>query len=67
MVSCDINEQDVDYARALNAKVPNLEYRVEDALNLSFEDNTFDLVISVEVIERVVNLPNGWSRKSNAC
>ncbi|MCO6492116.1 MAG: methyltransferase domain-containing protein [Phaeodactylibacter sp.] len=53
LVSCDINEQDVGYARALNAKVPNLEYRVEDALNLSFEDNTFDLVISVEVIEHV--------------
>ena len=53
LVSCDINEQDVDYARRLNAEVPNLEYRVEDALNLSFKDNTFDLVVSVEVIEHV--------------
>ncbi|MCB0587983.1 MAG: methyltransferase domain-containing protein [Phaeodactylibacter sp.] len=53
LVSCDINEQDINYARELNAGVPNLEYRVEDALNLSFEDNTFDLVISVEVIEHV--------------
>ncbi|MCB0542446.1 MAG: class I SAM-dependent methyltransferase, partial [Saprospiraceae bacterium] len=40
LVSCDINEQDINYARELNAGVPNLEYRVEDALNLSFEDNT---------------------------
>ena len=53
LVSCDINEQDIDYARTLNAAVPNLEYRVEDALNLSFDDNTFDLLISVEVIEHV--------------
>ncbi|MCB9349358.1 MAG: methyltransferase domain-containing protein [Lewinellaceae bacterium] len=53
LMSCDINEQDIHYARALNAAVPNLEYQVEDALNLSFADNTFDLVISVEVIEHV--------------
>lgn len=53
LISCDINEQDINYARALNAAVPSLEYRVEDALNLSFEDNTFDLLVSVEVIEHV--------------
>jgi len=53
LVSCDINEQDISYARALNQGVPKLEYRVEDALNLSFEDNAFDLVISVDVIEHV--------------
>ncbi len=53
LVSCDINEQDISYARALNQGVPKLEYRGEDALNLSFEDNTFDLVISVDVIEHV--------------
>ena len=55
LVSCDINEQDVEYAKALNAGVPNLEYRVENALDLSFESNTFDLIISVEVIEHVGN------------
>ena len=53
LVACDINEQDIQYARALNQEVPNLEYRVEDALNLSFPDNTFDLLLSVDVIEHV--------------
>ena len=53
LMACDINEADVAYARALNAGVPGLEYAVEDALNLSFPDNTFDLLTSVDVIEHV--------------
>ncbi len=53
LVSCDINEQDVAFAKALNAEVANLEYRVENALELSFADNSFDLLVSVEVIEHV--------------
>ncbi|MDZ4704230.1 MAG: methyltransferase domain-containing protein [Saprospiraceae bacterium] len=53
LVSCDINEQDVNYAKALNHEVPNVEYRVENALNLTFPDNTFDLLLSMEVIEHV--------------
>jgi SAM-dependent methyltransferase len=53
LVACDINEADIAYAKQLNAEVDNLEYRVEDALNLSFPDNTFDLITSVDVIEHV--------------
>ncbi|MCG8326526.1 MAG: class I SAM-dependent methyltransferase [Chitinophagales bacterium] len=53
LTSCDINEADIAYAKQLNAGVKNLDYQVEDALNLSFEDNTFDLIISVDVIEHV--------------
>jgi 2-polyprenyl-3-methyl-5-hydroxy-6-metoxy-1,4-benzoquinol methylase len=53
LTACDINEQDVAFAKALNTNVPNLEYRVENALELSFADNSFDLVVSVEVIEHV--------------
>ena len=53
LTACDINEEDVAYARALNSGLPKLEYAVEDALNLSFPDNTFDLITSVDVIEHV--------------
>lgn len=53
LIGCDINAQDIAFAEKLNAEVPNLEYRVENALELSFEDESFDLVISVEVIEHV--------------
>jgi ubiquinone/menaquinone biosynthesis C-methylase UbiE len=53
LTSCDINEEDIAYARQLNAGNPKVTYRVEDALNLSFADNTFDLVVSVDVIEHV--------------
>lgn len=53
LVSCDINEEDVAYAKELNREVPNVEYRVENALDLTFPDNTFDLLLSMEVIEHV--------------
>lgn len=53
LIACDINEGDVNYARQLNSDVANLHYRVENALALSFPDNTFDLIISVDVIEHV--------------
>jgi 2-polyprenyl-3-methyl-5-hydroxy-6-metoxy-1,4-benzoquinol methylase len=32
---------------------PNLEYRVEDATNLSFADNEFDMASAIEVLEHV--------------
>ncbi|MCB0640571.1 MAG: methyltransferase domain-containing protein [Phaeodactylibacter sp.] len=53
LVSCDINERDIQFARQLNAGLEHLEYRVENALDLSFPDNSFDLVISVDVLEHV--------------
>lgn len=53
LTACDINENDIAFARNLNASTPNLRYQVEDALNLSFPDNTFDLLISVDVMEHV--------------
>ncbi len=53
LVACDINADDVAYAKALNTSIKNLDYQVENALQLSFADNTFQLLVSVEVIEHV--------------
>jgi ubiquinone/menaquinone biosynthesis C-methylase UbiE len=53
LIACDINENDLAFARQLNAGTPNLYYQAEDALNLSFPDNTFDLLTSVDVMEHV--------------
>ncbi len=53
LIGCDINEQDIAFARQLNANVAHLEYRVEDALDLNFDPASFDLLVSVEVLEHV--------------
>ncbi|MBK8554948.1 MAG: methyltransferase domain-containing protein [Lewinellaceae bacterium] len=53
LVGCDVNEEDLEHARALNAGVMNLRYEPHNALDLSYEDNYFDLLLSCEVIEHV--------------
>ncbi|RMG77098.1 MAG: class I SAM-dependent methyltransferase [Bacteroidetes bacterium] len=53
LTSCDINERDIAFAARLNAGVPNLQYTVENALDLSFPDARFDLIVSVDVMEHV--------------
>lgn len=53
LIGCDINADDLAFAKEFNSEVPNLSYQIEDALNLSFPDNHFDLIISSEVIEHV--------------
>ncbi len=53
VTACDINEADISYAQKLNADVNNLSYQIEDAQNLSFDTASFDLVISIDVIEHV--------------
>lgn len=53
LVSCDLNRADVAFAEANNAHLSKVTYQVENALELSFSDNYFDLIISVEVIEHV--------------
>ncbi len=57
MISCDINEEDISFARELNSGIENIEYKVENAIDLSFPDNSFDLIVSTEVIEHVGNSP----------
>lgn len=53
VVGCDVNEADLVHARTLNKGVMNLHYEPNDALNLSYADATFDLLVSGEVIEHV--------------
>lgn len=53
VVGCDVNAEDLAHARALNKGVVNLRYETNDALNLSYADNSFDLLVSCEVIEHV--------------
>ncbi len=53
LVGCDVNEEDLTHARSLNATVMNLRYEVNDALALTYADNSFDLIVSCEVIEHV--------------
>lgn len=51
--SCDVNEDDVAHARAMNANVANLHYSVQNGEALTFADAEFDLVTCFEVIEHV--------------
>ncbi len=53
LTACDINADDIAFAQKMNAHVPNLSYQIENALDLSFPDNYFDLVTSVDVMEHV--------------
>ncbi|MEY3052637.1 MAG: hypothetical protein RLY31_2422 [Bacteroidota bacterium] len=62
LVACDINDHDIAFARRMNADVPNLHYRIENALALSFPDNRFDLLVSVDVMEHVGD-PEGMTRE----
>jgi 2-polyprenyl-3-methyl-5-hydroxy-6-metoxy-1,4-benzoquinol methylase len=51
--ACDINADDVAYAKSINRKFEHISYCVDDATALSFESEMFDLVVSSEVIEHV--------------
>jgi len=53
LTGCDINADDIAHARALNRDVPNLHYQTANALELSYPDGAFDLLVSCEVLEHV--------------
>lgn len=53
LIACDINENDIHFAKEMNGHLSNLTYQIEDALNLTFPNNFFDLITSVDVMEHV--------------
>ena len=53
LVSCDLNDADVAYARQLNAELEGATFEVQDATALTYADATFDVVTCVDVIEHV--------------
>ncbi|MCK6691099.1 MAG: class I SAM-dependent methyltransferase [Thermoanaerobaculia bacterium] len=53
LTACDINADDIAHARLMNRGVLNVHYETNDALNLSYPDASFDLLVSCEVIEHV--------------
>ncbi len=48
-IKTDINPDEAKYIRAKE----NLSFKTEDAKNLSFVDNTFDLVYAISVVEHI--------------
>lgn len=52
VIGIDIDETAIEYARK-NYSKRNLKFAVGDAMNLQFEDNAFDVVISSHVYEHV--------------
>lgn len=53
LISCDLNEADVAFAREYNKGNDKITYQVENGLALSFPDNHFDVIVCIEVIEHV--------------
>lgn len=53
VIACDINADDVAYAKNINKNIANLTYEVADATKLRYENASFDLVVCSEVIEHV--------------
>lgn len=54
IVGVDIDKKALDYAKNYYF-AENIRYFISDACNLSFKSNSFDVVVSLEVIEHILN------------
>lgn len=61
-IGTDISSKFIDYAK-INFKGDNLKYEVQDSLNFSFDDNSFDIIISTDVVEHIPDVPR-WLDES---
>lgn len=52
VIGIDISDEVLDIARK---RYPNIEFRKEDVCSMSFEDSKFDFIISMSVIEHVLD------------
>jgi SAM-dependent methyltransferase len=53
----DFDPDEIQLAKEYNEGEPELHFQVEDATNLSFEDNRFNLVISQNVFHHIPDWP----------
>ena len=53
LIGSDINENDINFASQLNQHIKNSSYQIENALDLSFETASLDLIVTVDVMEHV--------------
>jgi 2-polyprenyl-3-methyl-5-hydroxy-6-metoxy-1,4-benzoquinol methylase len=53
--ACDINQNDVAFARQLNRDEPGIHYSVQDGARLMYLGDSFDFVTCIDVIEHVAD------------
>ncbi len=53
----DFDPEEIQLAKEMNERVPNLHFQVEDASNLSFEDNRFNLVVCQNAFHHMPGWP----------
>lgn len=54
LVGSDIDKKAINFSKK-NFKLKNLEFKIEDAMKLSFKESSFDAVICTQVYEHVPN------------
>jgi len=54
----DFDTDEIQLAEEINEKIPKLHFQIEDASKLSFDDNSFDLLISQNVFHHIPNWRN---------